>query len=209
MMDKYYSNLLKVLLDTDDIDSEQLENVEKLYRFKRNDLILLPRVKEIIGILRSLQYDIQSVVDFGSRRGALLFPLLDNFPALQFIGVDIDTEVYKTLEPLSKDNQYFQFKMIKGDITQPINEIADKSIDVVIASEILEHLTEPFKAILEAVRIATKYIIITVPAKPDDNPQHTQYFRIDDMLQLLEKAGLKSVKVHPNANYNLFMISIN
>ena len=98
--------------------------------------------------------------------------------------------------------------MIKADITQPIKEIPNKSVDIVIASEILEHLNEPFKCILESVRIARKYIIITVPAKPDDNPQHIQYFRIKDMLQLLEKAGLKSVKVHPNANYNLFMISL-
>ena len=40
-MYKYYTKLLKVLLNTDDITLEQLKSVDKLYRFKQTDLQVL------------------------------------------------------------------------------------------------------------------------------------------------------------------------
>lgn len=208
MDNKYYTNLLKVMLKTDQLENVDLSKVDKLYRFKRNDLVLLPRVKEIIGILKSFQYDISSIVDFGTQRGALMFPLLDTFPGIQFTGVDISDDIYQFMLPLTQDNHYFNFNMVQADITKSIQSISDKSVDMVLASEILEHLENPIDAVLEAVRIAKKYIIITVPSKADNNPEHIQYFKIDDMKALLEKVGLKNVVVHPNRNYNLFMITL-
>lgn len=205
---KYYTNLLKVILKRDQLENVDLSSINKLYRFKRNDLVLLPRVKEIIGILKSIQYDITSIVDFGTQRGALMFPLLDIFPAIQFTGVDISDDINQFMLPLTQYNPYFNFTMVQADITKPIHGIEDKSVDMVLASEILEHLENPLDAVLEAVRIAKKYIIITVPSKPDNNPEHIQYFKIDNMLSLLEKAALKNVVVHPNKNYNLFMVTL-
>jgi SAM-dependent methyltransferase len=205
---KYYYNLLNVLFNGKDIDISQ---VNKLYRFKRNDLTLLPRVKEILGMIHCFQYDIDSIVDFGSQRGALLFPLIDNFPGIKITGVDLANDIETFLKPLeysSTNENGYNFKFIKADITQQIKDIPDKSADIVIASEILEHLEEPIKAIKEAKRIAKQYIIITVPSKPDDNPEHIQYFKVEDMLKLLEINDLNSVNVHLNSNYNLFLVKI-
>ena len=179
-----------------------LENKpSKIHLFKRTDLQTLPRVKEIIGIVRGLS--IETIVDFGSQRGALLFPLLDQFPNINFKGVDIDQDVFEMLSSINSE----QFEMIKSDITKRINEIDDKSMDLVIISEVLEHLENPYLALCEASRISKKYLIITVPSKPDDNPEHIQFFKIDDMVNLIKKSGFNSVNVHSNRTYNLYFAS--
>ena len=38
--------------------------------------------------------------------------------------------------------------------------------------EVLEHIPNVGQAIKNACRIASKYIILTVPSKEDDNPEH-------------------------------------
>lgn len=43
---------------------------------------------------------------------------------------------------------------------------ADDSFDLVIASEVLEHLEQPEKALDEILRISKKYILVSVPNEP-------------------------------------------
>lgn len=211
LSERYYTQILKIYLNEPRetvLEHMVLANkIDKLHRFKKTDLGTLKRVKDIIGIIKSLKYEIQSIVDFGSQRGALLFPLIDNFPDIEFTSVDISDEVASFLKKIENHNAY-NMKFIKGDITTVISPIESNSADIVIASEILEHLEKPLDAIIEAKRIAKKYILITVPSKPDNNPEHIQFFQIDDMIKLLKKAGIENVNVHSNKTYNLFIVSI-
>lgn len=50
----------------------------------------------------------------------------------------------------------------RGDIY----ELAEKSYDIVICTEVLEHLENPEKAICSLCNAATRYVIITVPHEP-------------------------------------------
>jgi hypothetical protein len=52
-----------------------------------------------------------------------------------------------------------------GDITQKIPEISDGEFDVVIVSEVLEHVVDPFAAVKEISRIVADkgHVIVTVP----------------------------------------------
>ncbi len=47
------------------------------------------------------------------------------------------------------------------DIQQP-----DNSFDVVVAFEVLEHLHEADKALAEMARVASKYVVLSVPHEP-------------------------------------------
>ena len=51
--------------------------------------------------------------------------------------------------------------LIQGDVS--LLGIKDNSYDAVICSEVLEHLTDYKKAILQLIKISKKYVIITVP----------------------------------------------
>lgn len=43
---------------------------------------------------------------------------------------------------------------------------ADESYDIVIASEVLEHMEEPEKALAELLRVSKKYVFVSVPREP-------------------------------------------
>ena len=48
----------------------------------------------------------------------------------------------------------------------------DNTFDVVTILEVLEHIPNVKKAIKEAIRVSKKFIVITVPSKEDNNPEH-------------------------------------
>lgn len=57
----------------------------RLHKFKRT--MKLSRVQRVLGILRGFQPS--NLLDIGSGRGTFLWPLLDSFPWLPVMGVDI------------------------------------------------------------------------------------------------------------------------
>jgi len=52
----------------------------------------------------------------------------------------------------------------------------DRSFDVITALEVIEHIPDTEKVISELFRVARKYVILSVPSKEDNNPEHIHYF---------------------------------
>ena len=76
---------------------------------------------------------------------------------------------------------------VTGDIRSLT--LPDKSYDVVTMLEVLEHISDPVKAVRSAVRIARKYVVISVPSKPDNNPEHIHLLSKDILTDIFNKAG--------------------
>lgn len=79
---------------------------------------------------------------------------------------------------------------IRADITR-LNE-ADNSFDVVTMLEVMEHIPDTEAVVRQAVRLARNYIIVSVPSKPDDNPEHIHLFSAAGLMHLFDEAGCKS-----------------
>lgn len=87
---------------------------------------------------------------------------------------NFNTETQKTVRVLASDmsdNVIDKAKMDFPYIHFKVNSIysleeANDSIDFVIASEVLEHLEKPEKALAEIFRISRKYVLISVPSEP-------------------------------------------
>ena len=160
----------------------------RLHKFKRN--AELPRVRKVLGILRGLAP--ASLLDMGSGRGTFLWPLLDTFPDIEVTSIDINP-VRVTDITAVREGGFSNLRALQIDAAEI--ELEDNEVEVVTALEVLEHMPAPGKAAAEAVRVASKYVIASVPSKEDENPEHIHLFDRGSFESLFLNAGAQSVKV--------------
>ena len=157
----------------------------KLYYFKRGHEEL-PRVRKTLGFLRSVQPE--NLLDVGSGRGVFLFPFLEAFPWVEVTSVDLLAHRVEFLQDLSRGG-ITNLRAEQRDIClQPFPE---KSFDVVTVLEVLEHIPDVEKAVFAAVRMARRHVVVTVPSKPDDNPEHIHLLKKERLTELFERAGCR------------------
>ena len=176
----------------------------KMHYFKEKDQ--LPRVQLVIGFLRGMvaSGQIASVLDVGSGRGAFLFPLLTEFPRLEVTSIDILPHRVALLQSVERggvDNLH----AMEGNLCEW--DGPEGAFDAVTLLEVLEHIPDVEKAAANAVRMARRFVIVTVPSKPDDNPEHIHLFTKDMLSDMFLKAGCSKVKFDSVLNH-LFMIAI-
>lgn len=138
--------------------------------FKRYDPEL-PRVAKIIGILKSIKPT--SLLDVGPGRGRALWPIVYNVPHCEVMCVEPNQWRCRVINAVYKGG-IANVKVVRGSVVKAGFKSAH--FDVVIASEVIEHIPDALPAMTEIMRLANKYIIITVPSKPDKNPDHVHYF---------------------------------
>lgn len=169
----------------------------KMYRFKSHRD--MPRVKIVMGFLRSVMPE--SLIDVGSGRGVFLLPFLEEFTGAAVMSVDILPHRVEFLNDVSQGG-YSNLTAMLGDIcTAPLPE---KSADVVTMLEVLEHIPDVETAARAAVRAAKKFVVVTVPSKPDNNPEHIHLLTKDKLTALFEGAGCKKIGFD-GVNGHLFM----
>lgn len=87
----------------------------------------------------------------------------------------------------------------------------DNSFDLVVCTEVLEHLTEPSRVLKEILRVSKRYILISVPNEPffmlgnfirgknlsrlGNDPGHINHWTIISFLSFLKKNGLKITRI--------------
>ncbi len=166
----------------------------RLHRFKRSSL--LPRVRRIFGFLRQLAPD--SLLDVGSGRGVFLWPLLDTFDSLTVHCIDIRQDRVADIAAVAAGGVE-RLSASLGDVTRL--SLADTSFDGVAILEVLEHLERPDLAVAEAVRIARRFVVVSVPSKPDDNPEHIRLFDNESLAKLFHRAGVARVSIDHVLNH--------
>lgn len=84
----------------------------------------------------------------------------------------------------------------------------DNTFDLVLCTEVLEHLENPKKGLQEIVRVSKKYILVSVPNEPffmmsnflrgknvmqfGNDPEHIQHWTIFSFLKLMGKHGIQT-----------------
>ena len=198
LLEKNLENLSDTEIET--ILQRGKEANAKLYAFK-NTHTDMPRVRRVTGFLRSVSFD--SLLDVGSGRGVFLFPFMDEFPWVRVTSVDVLPHRVRFLQDLTTGG-IDRLSASEGDIcSQPF---ADNSFDVVTMLEVLEHIPEVEKAIAAAVKIARKHVVVTVPSKPDDNPEHIHLLTKDILTDLFGRAGCTRLRFD-GVNGHLFMVA--
>lgn len=126
-----------------------------------------------------------SVLDVGAGEGFTLQMLADHQIGKKREGIEYADEAIAFGKELHPD-----VVIKKGDIyALPYK---DNSFDVIICSEVLEHLEDPAKALAELRRVTKKYVVLSVPNEPfftiqrflrgknmlrlGDHPEHIQHW---------------------------------
>ena len=102
---------------------------------------------------------VDSILDVGCGEGFTLNRLKENGIGKKLEGIEyLDTAI-----ALGKKT-YSDIKITKGTIYDL--PYGDNSFDLVLCTEVLEHLEEPQEALKELVRVSKKYLVISVPNEP-------------------------------------------
>ena len=155
----------------------------KLYRFKRGRE-QMPRVKLVLGYLRGIMP--QSLLDVGSGRGVFLFPMLNAFPDCSVIALDLLPKRVEFLEDVHLGG-VARLNVLNADISA--RPIPEKSVDVATLLEVLEHIPDVQSAVSAAVAAAKRYVIVSVPSKADENPEHIHLLEKPVLTELFRSAG--------------------
>jgi 2-polyprenyl-3-methyl-5-hydroxy-6-metoxy-1,4-benzoquinol methylase len=163
-----------------------LEADLKLHKFKKT--AQLPRVRRVMGVLRSLAPE--NLLDVGSGRGVFLWPLLEEFPELPVTAIDRDASQARDLEAVRLGG-IERLAAREMDITELAFEAG--AFDVTTLLEVLEHIPSVAKAVAEAVRVTRRFVVASAPSKPDDNPQHIHLLDAERLPELFAVAGVTHV----------------
>ena len=159
-----------------------------LHKFKRSSM--LPRVRKVLGILQGLQPS--SVLDIGSGRGVFLWPLLDTFSQLPVTAIDSDPLRARDLQAVHAGGVE-RLVALRGDVCSL--GLSTGAVDIACVLEVLEHLENPQRAAAELLRVTRRFVVVSVPSKPDENPQHIQLFSAQSLRSLFLDAGAERVQV--------------
>ena len=173
----------------------------KLHRFKKT--AMLPRVTAVLGALRGMAPE--SLLDIGSGRGVFLWPLLVAFDEIAVTAVDRDVRRLEHLRAV-RDGGVSRLQVIESNAASlPFD---DHAFEVVTVLEVLEHQHDPKPLACETVRLARRFVIASVPSKPDENPEHVQLFTGDTLKHLLLDAGAITVNIRYVLNHIIAVASV-
>lgn len=172
----------------------------RMHRFKRSEL---PRVLKCIGLLKGLGPS--SLLDIGSGRGAFLWTMLDELPYVQVKCADVLPHRVELINTVSAGGLH---RVSAEELSVTELPFPDNTFDTACALEVLEHLEEPGRAVRELTRVAKDWLLVSVPSKPDDNPEHIQLFSAGDLESLLLENGARSVQLHHVLNHRIALAKL-
>lgn len=149
--------------------------------------------------------NVKSILDVGCGEGFSLAMIQDSGSRAVLSGIDYSDDALA----LGR-KQFPDLDLKKGDIYALA--AADTSVDVVLCTEVLEHLNKPDRALAELVRVSRGYVLVSVPNEPwfrlanllrgkyvkrwGNHPEHINLWSRDAFIQLLRSAGLEIVSIH-------------
>lgn len=155
-------------------------------------------------VVKSIKHlNIDSVLDVGCGEGFTLVRLKKAKIGKNYEGIEADDQAIELSKKL-----YPSLNIKKGDIYDL--PYKNNSFDLVVCTEVLEHLENPKKAYKELLRVSKKYVLLSVPNEPwftfqrmarfqnilhfGAHPEHIQHWGYRAFLKFAKVKGVKVVE---------------
>lgn len=158
-----------------------------LYHFKKSHASL-PRVRAVLGFLHSIAFS--SLLDVGSGRGAFLWSFMDTFPSVEVTSLDLLPGRVSFINTVTLGG-VSRLHALQSNIC---DFSAEHQFDVVTLLEVLEHIPDVKAAVQNAVRLARRYVVVSVPSKADDNPEHIHLLTQEVLTRIFRDAGCVNLR---------------
>jgi len=147
----------------------------------------------------NIEAQLKTVVEIGCATGVLLNEFLSTNSSISKIGFDISDENIN-----SAKQQYPSINFQNSPIQDFMEVNKDIDIDIVILSDILEHVENDVEFLNIAGRYS-KYVLINLPIEKvpeyegreygvDDIEGHLRAYSVDDAIKMCENAGVKIIE---------------
>lgn len=152
----------------------------------------------LIKIIKPLKAE--AILDVGCGEGFSLNKLHENNIGKKLEGIDYSKEAISIGKKL-----FPNLSLKQGSIYNLLYK--DDTFDIVLGTEVLEHLGNPKKALQEILRVSKKYILVSVPNEPffmmsnflrgknvmqfGNDPEHIQHWTIFSFLELMKTHGVR------------------
>lgn len=151
----------------------------------------LPRHRRriIFNLIKPLKFD--NYVDVGCAQGDLIDALAKRFQVKGY-GCDISEEVVNASQQKLTQAEFRVLNI--SEETWP-----NKQFDLVVCSEVLEHIIKWEDAVKNLTSMTKRYLLITVPGgklrKTDKMVGHYRHFQGDELIAVLNKNAFTPIKV--------------
>lgn len=145
--------------NTGNYDKYCSKNFLKRWMVTRLNSKILNLLTECINKITIEEKRTVKILDAGCGEGFISNLIFSNIPNVEIVGLEYTNEALKIARTLNKEITYIQ-----GDIYQmPFQK---KAFDIVLCTEVLEHLSKPEDALKELVRVTDSFLLLTVPNEP-------------------------------------------
>lgn len=157
-------------------------------------------LKTVVKTIRPLNID--SVLDVGCGEGYTLARLQKEKIGKTYEGIEYDDTAVALAKKMNP-----KMTIKQGDIYKL--PYKSNSFDLVICTEVLEHLENPKKAYRELIRVSKKYVLLSVPNEPfftiqrigrlqnvlhlGAHPEHIQHWTFSAFTKFVHVRGVKLI----------------
>lgn len=173
----------------------------RLHKFKDNTT--LPRVQRVLGQLQGVAPE--SLLDVGSGRGTFLWPLLHRFPELPVTAIEASERRAHDLMAVRRGGVH-RLNVARMDVARLA--LRPGAFDVVTMLEVLEHLPDPQAALTGVVACARRFVLVSVPSVPDDNPEHLHLFTPAQLERMAQYAGATRFTIEHVLNHRIALLRV-
>lgn len=132
-----------------------------------------------------------SILDVGCGEGSLLRDILPYQKNISVSGTDISETALTITRDRIKEGKFYLFDIQK--------EALDEKFDLVICSEVLEHLEDDTQALSNLSKMTDKYLLITTiqgrMRKTEKEVGHLRNYTKTGLLDMLHGAGFEEIRI--------------